>query len=283
MTDDELGEALKTLGMDADSYRALPLLPLVQVAWADGSVQEAEQELILRLAHERYGLEDEGLRVLRNWLRHPPELGYVRRGRRILLALCRRSDTQPLVRPPLAVQVTSPLLDVARAAGGFYGQGSISSREANAIDEIASALDIQTARPWVTEDEPTMIPADADEHQDGPPPEIVFPAATEVRSRGSLVHFDEILGEQLARIDERGVVIGRSRENTIQVSFDGQVSRRHCRVFRRDDRFYVEDLGSTTGTWVNGERVIERRLLGGEKLHVGSATFFFQLSPEDQA
>lgn len=289
MTEQELGEALHALGMDAASYRALPLLPLVQVAWADGAVQEAERELILRLARERYHLEEEGLLLLRNWLHHPPALSYVRRGRRVLLSLVRHNRA-PFSSP--LVDVVEFAKDVAKAAGGFYGHGAIASPEANAIDEIASALDIQHARPWVAEDDPTMIPADADEHQEGPPLEILFPehfggtgSATRepsaVHSRGTLVHFDELLGEQVAPIDEAGLVIGRSRENTIQVSFDGQVSRRHCRVFRREGQFYVQDLGSTTGTWVNGERVLERRLLGGEKVHIGAATFFFQLSPAD--
>lgn len=278
MTDEDLGEALRSLGMDEASYRALPLLPLVQVAWADGSVQDGERELILRLAEDQYRLEEEGLRLLNNWLHHAPSLGYVRKGRRILLSLCR--DQHPSFASPL-VDVVEFAKDVARAAGGFYGHGVISAHEALAIDEIASALDIQVARPWVAEDDPTMVPADADEHVEGPPLEIMFPEPSGIRSRGTLVHFDDLLGEQCAPIDESGLVIGRSRENTIQVSFDGQVSRRHCRVFRRDHKFYVLDLGSTTGTWVNGERVIERRLLGGEKLHVGMATFFFQLSPAD--
>lgn len=284
MSDGELAEALKMLGLDEASYRALPLLPLVQVAWADGTVQDAERELILGLARDRYALEEEGLRLLRNWLHHAPSQAYLRRGRRALLALVRQAEEGGARGPAFA----SPLFDVvefskdvARAAGGWYGRGVISGQEANAIDEIARALDVQHQRPWVAEDDPTMIPADADEHAEGPSLEIVFPEPSGVRSRGTLVHFDELLGEQSAPIDDAGLVIGRSRENTVQVSFDGQVSRRHCRVYRRDHRFYVEDLGSTTGTWVNGERVLERRLLGGEKVHVGSATFFFQLSPED--
>lgn len=278
MTDAELAEALKALGMDAASWRALPLLPLVQVAWADGAVQEAERELILSLADRRYHIEEEGMRMLRNWLHHPPSPAYVARGREILLALCEREDRDSQER---LQDVISFAKDVARAAGGFFGFGSIAANEASAIDAIAEALRIEHERPWVAPDDPTYIPADADAHAEGPPPEVVFHESARVLSRGTLVRYDEILGEQSCPVTSEGVSIGRARENTIQVNYDAQVSRKHCELTESQGRFYVKDLQSTGGTWVNGERIVERRLLGGEKIHVGSSSFFFQLSPED--
>jgi hypothetical protein len=266
--------------MDASSWRAVPLLPLVQVAWADGSVQDAERDVILKVAQDRYHLDEEGLRMLRNWLHHPPSLSYVRRGQQVLVALCDRDGFGD--RDQLA-DVVGFAKDVARAAGGFFGYASIAPEEAAAIDEIAAALDITHERGWVTGDDTTVIPADADADREGPPLEIVFHTGEQplVRSRATLVQYDELRGEQSCPVDAEGVFIGRGRENTVQINYDAQVSRRHCRLFERNGRFYVEDLGSTAGTWVNGERVLERRLLGGETLHVGAVPFFFQLSPED--
>ncbi|MEQ1564462.1 MAG: FHA domain-containing protein [Myxococcota bacterium] len=276
MNDEELGEALKALGMDAASWRSLPLLPLVQVAWADGEVQDAERELILQLADEKYHLEEEGRRLLRNWLTHPPSLAYVRRGQKVLVGLCDRDGMA--TRDQLA-DVVGFAKDVARAAGGFFGYASIAGEEAAAIDEIADALDILHDRPWVTPEDPTMIPADADADRDGPPLQIEFHPRVTGRSRATLIQFDELRGEQSCSVGPEGVTIGRNRENDIQVSYDAQVSRRHCRLYESNGRYYVEDLASTAGTWVNGERVVERRLLGGETLHVGAVGFFFQLSP----
>jgi hypothetical protein len=280
MTDAELAEALKALGMDAASYRALPLLPLVQVAWADGRVQDAERELILSLAAQRYGLEEEGMRLLRNWLHHAPSSQYVARGREALLGLCERQGFGG--REHLADVITFAK-DVARAAGGFFGLASISSEEALAIDVIAQALHIEHDRPWVAPEDPTFIPSDADLHAEGPPPEIVFHAEKHapIVSRGTLVKYDELKGEQSCPVTSEGVSVGRARENHIQISYDAQVSRKHCELVERGGRFYLRDLRSTGGTWVNGERVLERRLLGGEKISVGSSTFLFQLSPED--
>lgn len=280
MTDAELADALKALGMDIASWRSLPLLPLVQVAWADGAVQEAEQELILSLANQRYHLEEEGMRMLRNWLHHPPSSAYVTRGREVLLALCEREVAGS--REHLA-DVIVFAKDVARAAGGFFGFGAIAPEEASAIDAIALALRIEHERPWVAPDDPTCIPSDADAHVEGPPPEIVFHLSDleGVVSRGTLVRYDELEGEQSCAITGVGVTVGRARENTIQVNYDAQVSRKHCELVEQRGRFYLRDLRSTGGTWVNGERIIERRLLGGEKIHIGASTFFFQLSPED--
>ena len=81
---------LRKLGIDRRNLRSLPVLPLVEVAWADGEVQEAERELILRLAEDRYHLEEEGRRMLRNWLHHKPSQAYVHRGQEVLLSLCKR-------------------------------------------------------------------------------------------------------------------------------------------------------------------------------------------------
>src|SRR5687767_6643465 len=115
MDDAELADGLRSLGMDAASWRALPILPLVQVAWADGAVQEAERALILRVSEEKWPLGEEGHRLLRNWLRHPPTLDYVRRGQEVLLALCHRSGTG--IGREALTHVVALATDVARAAG----------------------------------------------------------------------------------------------------------------------------------------------------------------------
>jgi two-component system, cell cycle response regulator len=52
-------------------------------------------------------------------------------------------------------------------------------------------------------------------------------------------------------------IVGRSRDATIHYDDKG-MSRRHARVFKQGDRFFVEDLGSRNGTFVSGERVIGR-------------------------
>jgi serine phosphatase RsbU (regulator of sigma subunit) len=64
-------------------------------------------------------------------------------------------------------------------------------------------------------------------------------------------------------LDEEEVVIGRSSQCQVTIA-DRFLSRRHARLFRRESRWWIEDLGSRNGTLVNG-RVIE----GSEPLDEG--------------
>ena len=57
------------------------------------------------------------------------------------------------------------------------------------------------------------------------------------------------------------ITIGRDAGCTVQIDGDTFVSSRHARVFVVDGQAMVEDLGSTNGTFVNGER----RLLPGDR------------------
>jgi hypothetical protein len=59
---------------------------------------------------------------------------------------------------------------------------------------------------------------------------------------------------------EAGMTIGRSRSNGIPIS-DQFASHMHARVFPRGHFFYIEDLSSTNGTFVNGRRIDEQTQL----------------------
>ena len=55
---------------------------------------------------------------------------------------------------------------------------------------------------------------------------------------------------------------------------DAFTSNIHARMFRRDGSLWLEDLGSTNGTWVNGDRVVEpTRLSRGDLFQVGATVF----------
>ena len=65
------------------------------------------------------------------------------------------------------------------------------------------------------------------------------------------------------------VTVGRGPENTIDL-VDARVSRKHIELRRGTDGVLLEDLGSTNGTLVNGERVTgERRLAPGDVVALG--------------
>jgi len=68
--------------------------------------------------------------------------------------------------------------------------------------------------------------------------------------------------------------IGRGEDSTMQL-LDPRVSRTHARLIVARGACRVEDLGSTDGTYLNGERVTEASLKDGDKLRFGGSVFLF--------
>lgn len=69
--------------------------------------------------------------------------------------------------------------------------------------------------------------------------------------------------------------LGRDPDNTVVIG-DRFTSGRHARIFHREGRYWLEDLGSKNGTLLNGHRVAAARgLLSGDRITVGSCTFRF--------
>lgn len=65
-------------------------------------------------------------------------------------------------------------------------------------------------------------------------------------------------------------VVGRDNASGVRLDGDEFASAQHARIDPRPDGVWVEDLGSTNGTFVNGERIDSKRLLGpGDVLRVG--------------
>lgn len=79
-------------------------------------------------------------------------------------------------------------------------------------------------------------------------------------------------------------VLGRSSQSDIQVVHDS-VSRRHARLIIEEKAAYIEDMGSSNGTYLNGKLVsIRTPLANGDKIHLGKALLIVELpQPSEQA
>ncbi|MGN6184618.1 MAG: FHA domain-containing protein [Thermoanaerobaculia bacterium] len=76
--------------------------------------------------------------------------------------------------------------------------------------------------------------------------------------------------------------IGRGPDNSITIA-DGSVSSHHARILRTQQGFAVEDLQSRNGTFVNGERVVEKRpLADGDLIRIGKIILIFNLARESK-
>jgi len=77
-------------------------------------------------------------------------------------------------------------------------------------------------------------------------------------------------------LDSAPVTVGRGANNEIALAEDEYASARHARVEPRRDGVWVEDVGSTNGTFVNGIRLTrERKLVPGDVVRVGSTDLRF--------
>jgi diguanylate cyclase (GGDEF)-like protein len=70
------------------------------------------------------------------------------------------------------------------------------------------------------------------------------------------------------------IVVGRGSDCDIQIDRDS-VSRRHARVYRVEDQWFVEDLGSTNGSYINDVPIQRSPLRDADFVKIGSAIFKF--------
>jgi hypothetical protein len=78
-------------------------------------------------------------------------------------------------------------------------------------------------------------------------------------------------------IDSSPITLGRGVTNDVPLPEDEYASTRHARVEPRRDGIWVEDIGSTNGTFVNGIRLTrERRLAPGDLLRIGETDLRFE-------
>ena len=70
------------------------------------------------------------------------------------------------------------------------------------------------------------------------------------------------------------MLIGRDSTNPICVA-DIEVSRRHCRLVLDDEFFVLSDLGSSNGTFVNGDRIKQCELRSGDQIRIGATVLVF--------
>jgi len=107
---------------------------------------------------------------------------------------------------------------------------------------------------------------------------VVAPAAERPREgRRRPLYLQVVQPENLAGrtydLDDE-LTIGRSPGCGVSMTDDIYTSTLHARLFRHNDQLWVEDLGSTNGTFVNSEQISQAMRLGkGDLLQIGSTVF----------
>lgn len=136
---DEVLDALIDLEVAPETVLAFSLVPLVEVAWADGEIQDRERKAILDAAIEK-GLEANSPTcvLLDNWLHTKPDQVLYETWRSYIDELMETLGDD--ARTQMKTSVIGRARAVAEAAGGFLGVGSISAAEQKMLAELEQAF-----------------------------------------------------------------------------------------------------------------------------------------------
>ncbi|MCB9685619.1 MAG: TerB family tellurite resistance protein [Alphaproteobacteria bacterium] len=145
---DRIERALEHLCIPKDRLRLVALLPLVEVAWSDGSIADEERRMILAVADKHGLLTDEDRPIVEDWLSEKPSGLFLHHTRLLIGELGNR-----LPEDLDATEVVAWCWALAAAAGGLFGSRmmSVSADEKAALERVAEALGVTEIKPeWRT-------------------------------------------------------------------------------------------------------------------------------------
>lgn len=138
--EDPLFERLEALGIRADTFAALTVVPLAAVAWVDGRLEESERRLVLAAGRNAgIGEEGPGRRLLELCLTAPPPAELWELWHAYVASTC--ATLPDAERRRWRERVLAEARRIAEAAGGFKSLvPKVSADEAALLDRIANAF-----------------------------------------------------------------------------------------------------------------------------------------------
>lgn len=139
LTDPEVLRELQSLGFTPDTIALLPLMPVLQVAWAEGGVTAVERHLIEKLANARGITPGSGADAqLMDWLANKPSDAVFSGASRLIHALLESGSS--LMSDLTADGLVDYCEQVASVSGGIFGLGRVSREERDLLASIAGDL-----------------------------------------------------------------------------------------------------------------------------------------------
>ena len=137
--DDKVLANLVKAGVRAETLTAVTLIPLVEVAWADGTVSDDEREAVLKAAAENGVNEGSAsCELLGQWLKDRPDVRIIGTWKEYVSALAKAMPADAML--VLRERLIGRMKRVAEASRGFLGLGrKISSVEMAKIEEFERA------------------------------------------------------------------------------------------------------------------------------------------------
>jgi hypothetical protein len=126
---------------------------------------------------------------------------------------------------------------------------------------------------------PAQAPSAMPRRASGPsmPPAGAGPIAGPAGAAGTLYL---VFNSQKFPINKDQFIIGRGSKTSDLPIKDGNISRKHAAVIRRNGTFYIKDLGSTNGIDYKGMRIDNKRIDEGDVFHLCDYELRFTYRPE---
>jgi pSer/pThr/pTyr-binding forkhead associated (FHA) protein len=118
------------------------------------------------------------------------------------------------------------------------------------------------------------VPASSEPAPAQAQPVAATPAAPPRATMPSLVFVSGAHAGQSIALLPTTLTIGREHDNNVEIK-DPDVARYHARIMNERGNYVVEDLDSSTGTWVNGQRTRRATLAQGDVIRVGQTELAF--------
>jgi hypothetical protein len=130
---------LVELGVRPETLAPLSLIPLVEVAWADGSLSKSEETAVLNAAAGmNIKAESAAYDLLRQWLRNKPSAAMLEAWAHYVQGLCEKLTGEE--KTLLKKEIIGQAREVARASGGVLGIGAVSEEEKAALAKLEKAF-----------------------------------------------------------------------------------------------------------------------------------------------
>ena len=132
-------DRLLDLGIRPEIVGALAVVPLAEVAWADGSLDDDERRAVLARAEQSGvapGSTDHEL--LAGWLARRPDAKLLSAWKHMVQGLCEHMTPEQVA--DLRRGLIERARGIAKASGGVFGVGAVSAAEADMIDQLEAAF-----------------------------------------------------------------------------------------------------------------------------------------------
>jgi hypothetical protein len=143
LDDPALVQELQDLGFTPETVVLVPLVPILQMAWAEGGITPAERDLIVRLSRSRGITEGSAAeRQLTEWMTSRPSAAVFERAGRLIRAML---DSGAATGGLTADELVKYCEDIAAASGGILGIGRTSAEERALLSSLAADLKARRA------------------------------------------------------------------------------------------------------------------------------------------